>query len=249
MPDIHIVEDDKLTAAAADFIADRARRAIAERGWFTLVLAGGGTPKPVYQRLANEPYRNGIDWRRVEIYFGDERCVGPDDPSSNWRMARTALGRDLPIPEASYHRMRGEDSPDDAAASYQAMLASRLGGNPDAGPPVWGFDLVVLGMGDNGHTASLFPGLGAVTEARKWVMAQYVEVAGMWRLTLTPVIINASRCVLFLVAGAGKAEMLARVLDGPRDPVVLPSQAIAPTAGELHWLLDTAAAMRLKPAA
>ena len=249
MPDIHIVAADALTGAAADFVADRARRAIAERGRFTFALAGGGTPKPVYERLATEPYLSGIDWRHVEIFFGDERCVAPDDPNSNWRMARMALGHRLPIAEANYHRMRGENSPDEAAASYEAMLASRFGGDPNDGPPMQGFDLVVLGMGDNGHTASLFPGLAAVTEQKRWVMAQYVEVAGMWRLTLTPVVINAARCVLFLVAGAGKADMLARVLDGPREPVVLPSQAIAPTAGELHWLLDTAAAARLRSAA
>lgn len=237
MATIRVVANDALTSAAADFIAAQAQNAIAERGRFTIALSGGGTPKPVYELLATEPYRTRIDWQRVEVFFGDERCVAPDSPDSNWHMARTAFGNHLPIPEANWHRMRGEDLPDTAAADYEAVLTRRLGGES--------LDLVLLGLGDNGHTASLFPGLAAVSEARKRVMAQYVEVAGMWRLTMTPVAINAARCVLFLVGGAGKADMVARVLEGPHDPVVLPSQAIAPADGDLHWLVDAAAAARL----
>ncbi len=238
MVNVRIVANDALTSTAADFIAAQAQNAIAERGRFTIALSGGGTPKPVYELMATEPYRTRIDWQRVEVFFGDERCVPPESPDSNWHMARTAFGDRLPIQDTNWHRMRGEDLPDNAASDYEAILASRLGSE--------GLDLVLLGLGDNGHTASLFPGLAAVTETAKRVMAQYVEVAGMWRLTLTPVAINAARCVLFLVGGANKSVMVARVLEGPPDPVVLPSQAIAPANGELHWLVDTAAGSRLK---
>ena len=243
MTHIHVLADEtSLIVAAADFIRDRARQAIAERGRFTIALAGGGTPKPVYERLATDPYLSDIEWQKVEIFFGDERCVAPDNPNSNWHMALTAFGKQLPIPDANYRRMHGEDPPEKAAQHYEDLLVRRFDGHLLAR----GFDLVVLGMGDNGHTASLFPGLAAVTETSRWVMAQYVERVGMWRLTLTPVVINAAHCVMFLVAGEGKAAMVARVLEGPRQPVVLPSQAIVPTNGELHWLLDAAAAAQLK---
>lgn len=243
MSHIQIVADGTaLTIAAADFIRDRALLAIAERGRFTIALAGGSTPKPIYERLSQPPYSTDIDWAKVEVFFGDERCVPPDNPNSNWHMALAALGKDLTIPNTSYHRMRGEDPPEDAAKKYEALLADRFAANDR-------LDLVLLGMGDNGHTASLFPGLPAITETTRRVMAQYVEVAGMWRLTLTPVAINAARGVLFLVAGPAKAEMLARVLEGPPDPIVLPSQTIAPTSGDLHWLVDAAAAAQLKATA
>jgi 6-phosphogluconolactonase len=182
----------------------------------------------------------------VQVFFGDERGVPPDDPRSNYHMVRTALLERVPLPAANIHRIRGEEDPERAAADYAATLQRTFGGDAAAGgPPPEGFDLILLGMGDNGHTASLFPGLAAVTERRRWVMALYVEVAGLWRITLTPVIINAARKTAFLVAGAPKAEMLHRVLEGPYQPVVLPSQIVKPTSGELHWLVDAPAAARL----
>ncbi len=241
---------DSLVVGAADLIADLAVRGIAERGRFTIALAGGNTPKPIYARLATPGYAERIDWTKVEIFFGDERCVPPEDPRSNYQMARAALCDHVPIPPANIHRMRGEETPEQAALSYAAELQACFGGNASAGgPPPDGFDLVLLGMGDNGHTASIFPGLAAVTERSRWVMAQYVEVMGMWRVTLTPVVINAARNVAFLVSGADKAEMLHRVLEGPYDPVVLPAQVIRPTGGEVHWLVERSAAARLLQAA
>ncbi len=240
-------DKDSLISGAADFIAEAAVQAIEARGRFTLALSGGHTPRPVYARLATAPYRDRIDWSKVQVFFGDERCVPPDDPQSNYLMVKTALFDQVPLPEANIHRLRGEDDPEQAAAAYARELQRTFGGDAAAGgPPPEGCDLILLGMGDNGHTASLFPGLAVVTETKRWVMAQYVEVVGMWRLTLTPVVINAARRVVFLVAGAPKAEMLHKVLEGPYQPVVLPSQIIKPTQGELHWLLDEPAAARLR---
>jgi 6-phosphogluconolactonase len=152
----------------------------------------------------------------------------------------------VPLPPENIYRIRGEDAPEKAAADYTDVLQNTFGGDQIAGPPTEGFDLVLLGMGDNGHTASLFPGLVKVMETFRWVMALYVEVVGMWRVTMTPVVINAARQVAFLVSGANKADMLQRVLEGPYQPVVLPSQIIKPGSGELHWLVDEPAAAKLR---
>lgn len=248
MPKVTVYPDDaSLIKAAADLIIESAAQAITARGRFTLALSGGSTPRPVYARLATADYRERIDWSKVQIFFGDERCVPPEDPQSNYRMVRTALLDQVPIPPGNIHRIRGEDAPEKAAAGYTDVLQHTFGGNTViGGPPPEGFDLILLGMGDNGHTGSLFPGLAAVTETVRWVVALYIEVVGMWRVTLTPVIINAARQVAFLVSGAEKAAMLQRVLEGPYQPVVLPSQIIKPVAGELLWLLDAPAAANLR---
>jgi 6-phosphogluconolactonase len=237
--DVAVHEDAAaLTVGAAAYVAARAAEAIAERGRFSLVLSGGSTPRPIYERLAETA---GIDWARVDIFFGDERCVPPDDPRSNTHMARAAMLDRISIPPANIHRIRGEEAPDDAAVSYADELRRTLGGDGR-------FDLVLLGLGDNGHTASLFPGLAAVTEDVRPVAASYVEVMGMWRVTLTPPAINGARDVAFVVAGGGKAEVLHRVLQGPQQKIVLPAQAIRPTHGTLIWLVDAAAAADLRPA-
>ncbi len=237
-----VVYPDKasLVAGAASLIIESGTRAIAERGRFTIALSGGGTPRPVYARLAEAESGQALDWSKVFIFFGDERCVPPSDPGSNFLMAKTVLLDHVPLPPANIFRIRGEDVPEKAAADYEEALR-RFFGETGAG-----FDLVLLGMGENGHTASLFPGLAAVTETRRRVVASYVEVAGMWRITMTPVVINAARQVVFLLSGAGKAEIVRSVLEGPLEPVVLPAQAVRPVSGELRWLLDRPAAARLK---
>jgi 6-phosphogluconolactonase len=239
MFDVTVHEDNAaLVSGTAEYIAARATAAIAARGRATLVLSGGSTPGPIYERLATI---GGIDWGRVHVFFSDERCVPPDDTRSNYHMARVTLLDRVAIPPANIHRIAGEDEPDDAAAAYADDLRRALGEDLR-------FDLVLLGLGDNGHTASLFPGLAAVTEAVRTVAASYVEVVEMWRITLTPPAINAARNVAFLVAGAAKANALHRVLQGRRQPLVVPAQAIQPTDGHLVWLIDAAAATSLKPA-
>jgi len=240
-------DNESLISGAADFIIESAAQAIAARGRFTLALSGGDTPRPAYARLATAGYRDRIDWSKVRIFFGDERCVPPDDPRSNYFMVRAALLDSVPLSLGNIYRIRGEEVPEKAASDYSDALQRTFGGDTvTGGPPPEGFDLILLGMGENGHTASLFPGLAAVSETVQWVMALYVEVVGMWRVTMTPVIINAARQVVFLVSGAKKAEMLQQVLEGPYQPIVLPSQIVKPVSGELHWLLDQPAAAKLR---
>lgn len=226
-----------LMRAAAEQFAGNAARATAARGRFSVALSGGSTPADLYALLATDAFAGRVDWSRVQVYWGDERCVAPDHPQSNYRMAEQRLLSRVPLPPANVHRIRGEIDPKRAAAEYEELLRREIGSH--------GFDLVLLGMGDNGHTASLFPGLPGVTEAARWVLAQYVEVVSMWRITLTPVAINAAAQVTFLVAGSEKAERLREVLEGPAQPEVLPSQAIRPAPGQLTWLVDAAAAARL----
>jgi len=232
---------EAVTVATAEAIVAAASEAIAARGRFLLVLSGGSTPRALYELLATPTYAARIDWKRTEVFWGDERCVPPDDRSSNYRMAREALLDRIPISPEAIHRMRGEDPPEAAAAAYEADLRKVFA----AGAPR--FDVVLLGMGDNGHTASLFPHLTAVRETSRWVVAEYVGEVSMWRLTLTPPALNAAARVLFVVVGADKAGMLSRVLQGPRDLDLLPAQVIAPATGVLTWVVDTAAAANLTP--
>ncbi|HEV7733348.1 MAG TPA: 6-phosphogluconolactonase [Candidatus Binatia bacterium] len=240
MPEVEVCADgDALMTAAAETVVRAAAEAIEESGRFTLALSGGTTPKRLFQLLATPGYAARIDWAHVYACFGDERCVPPNDPASNYRMAREALLDRVPIPPEQVLRMRGEDDPVTAAADYERALREVVGNRTR-------LDLVLLGMGDNGHTASLFPGMTAVHEHTRWVVAEHIPEVGMWRITLTPAAINAAAEVVFLVSGAGKAPILARVLEGPRQPDVLPSQVVAPTNGTLRWLVDAAAAAQLK---
>jgi 6-phosphogluconolactonase len=237
-PEITVFPDKAaFIAGAAAFMVERAVEALAERGHWTVALAGGGTPRPIYARLAEAGYAQRIDWNRVHVFFGDERCVPPDDPRSNYRMAHEALLDHVPLPPGNVHRVRGEDDPALAALAYEQAIQRLF---RTMAPPA--FDLICLGMGDNGHTASLFPGTASLREQTRWVAPQYVEVMQTWRVTMTTPLLNAARHVAFFVEGAGKAEMLQRVLHGPYDPDVLPAQMIQPVSGQLHWLVDAAAA-------
>ena len=226
---------------AAAFIAGQAVASIAARGRFTLALSGGSTPRPVYARLAAVDHDDRIDWGKVHVFFSDERCVPPEDAASNYRMAREALFDHVPLPPGNVHRMRGEDDPTQAAVAYEQELRALF-----SAAPTPAFDLICLGMGDDGHTASLFPGTAALRERERWVVAQYVAVAVAWRVTFTAPLINAARYVAFLVEGAGKSETLWRVLEGPYQPDVLPSQLIQPVSGQAHWILDAAAAAKIQ---
>ena len=243
-----LASTDALMQTAAECFVSAADAAIRSHGRFVVALAGGSTPKKLYAGLATAAYAQRIDWARAHVFWGDERCVPPDDPRSNYRMTRETLLDHVPLPAANIHRIRGEDPPASAASAYERELRTVFA-TPDGPPrvaPGARFDLILLGMGDNGHTASLFPGLAAVHETQRWVLAEYVAEVSMWRVTLTPVVINAAPQVLFLVTGGDKAPMLQRVLEGPHQPGTLPAQAVAPSHGQLRWLVDTAAAANLK---
>jgi 6-phosphogluconolactonase len=247
-PDIEVLPDqDRLMRAAADHVVDAAAKAIASSGRFVVALAGGSTPKALYRLLATEPYASHVSWPQVHVGWGDERCLPPDDPASNYRMAREALLDHVPVLQPHVHRIRGEDPPGDAAAAYESELRDLFPVDERSSPTAAAscFDLVLLGMGDDGHTASIFPGMAAIRESRRWVEAVHVPAVAMWRVTLTPMAINVASQVIFLVSGSDKAAMLSQVLEGPRQFDALPAQAIAPISGKLRWLVDVAAAAQL----
>jgi 6-phosphogluconolactonase len=231
-----------LADAAARHIVESGQAAIDARGAFSIALSGGSTPRELHLRLAGPPLASQIDWPRVHVFFGDERCVPPDDAQSNYHMAFETLLSRVPIPASQVHRMRGEISPGEAASEYEAELRAYFGDDPPR------LDVILLGMGDNGHTASLFPGLTAVHEQQRWTVAEYVAEVSMWRITLTPVVLNLAREATFLVAGAAKASMLRQVLEGPFAPDERPAQIVRPSPGEVIWLVDAAAASELSPA-
>lgn len=206
-----IVAPDPIDRVAIDFVAE-CRAAVAHRQRFAVALAGGQTPRALYGRLSNTPIRDQVPWPSVEVFLGDERAVPPDHPESNWRMAYEELLGRVPIPPGNLHRPVGEH-PDagSAADGYSRVLASRLPHAPN-GVPV--FDLVLLGMGEDGHTASLFPGTAALDVENRWCVANWVEALGVWRLTVTFPVLRAARQVWVLVTGENKAEQLAQVLSG-----------------------------------
>jgi 6-phosphogluconolactonase len=239
--------------AAEDFVT-LAGQAIKGRGRFTVALAGGSTPERLYQLLAEPPFRDQVDWPKVEFFWGDERAVAPDHDKSNYRMANAALLSKIKPPAGHVHRMQAERADrDKAAAEYQEEIARVFGVPADGEPPV--FDLILLGMGPDGHTLSLFPQSPAMKEEKRWIVANYVAkfdkpepTMPANRVTMTFRIANRCRVAMFLVAGADKTDMLVRVLEGPPDPENLPSQRIQPVSGELIWLLDEKAAAGLKRA-
>ena len=228
-------------AAAGRFVA-AAGDAIASRGQFIVALSGGSTPRDTYLRLGTGALVSQVMWSRVQVLWGDERCVPPHDVESNYRMARETLLDRVPVPAENVHRIHGEDDPATAAGVYETTLRALV--RTSAGARI---DLVLLGLGEDGHTASLFPGSAAVHEQTRWVMAARAAAASMWRITLTPAVINAAVEVLFLVSGGAKAGILRRVLEGPRLPLELPAQAIAPSNGRVRWCVDAAAAADLTP--
>lgn len=236
---------ESLAQQAATYIAHTIAAAVAERGGCTLALSGGSTPRRTHELLAAPPLRDGIPWEALQVFWGDERCVPPDHPDSNYRMAREAMLAHLPIPAVHVHRMEAERPDLDAAArDYEAAIAGLFGVSRTAEPPA--LDLVLLGMGPDGHTASLFPHTKALDETTRWVVPNSVPQLHTTRMTMTRPILNRAREVLFLVAGGDKAERLVEVLTGPSDPKRLPSQSIQPD-GPLVWFVDGAAAERLPP--
>jgi 6-phosphogluconolactonase len=240
--DLRVFADGaELARAAAEEFTHLAEEAIRARGRFSVALSGGSTPRRLFALLADpkEPFRDRIDWRAVHLFWGDERHVPPDHPESNFRMAREALLDRAEIPAENVHRVRGEEHDAARAASlYEEELRSFFRGAPR-------FDLVLLGLGADAHTASLFPGTAAVHEHERWVVAPWVEKLGTFRITLTPAVFDRAAAVIFLVQGPEKAGALRAVLAAERDPDQLPAQAVRPLDGEILWLVDRAAASGL----
>lgn len=229
-----------LARGLADAFVSSAQDAIEKRGSFAVALAGGTTPKAAYALLGGEPYSSRVGWPRVQIFFGDERCVPPGDADSNYNMARTAFLSSVAIPPDNVHRIRGEDDPSEAAAGYAETLIAFLGDDPR-------FDLIVLGMGPDGHTASLFPGSDPRTDEAQLVRAVWVEKMQTHRITLTPAVINRARRVIIATEGSAKAGMLRTVRGNVYDPVRYPVQIVAPGSGDLEWYVDREAAEEKGP--
>lgn len=246
-PNVRVLADaEQLSRAAAEDFIRIAADTVAERRRFTVVLSGGSTPRRLYEVLAEPSFYPRVEWHKVEFFWGDERTVPPNHAESNYRMAAKALLNRLAVSKTQTHRMPAERRDlEGAAREYQTDIARVLGVNPDGNPPR--FDLVLLGMGADGHIASLFPYTEALREPARWVIANYVPQLNSHRLTLTTRIINRARHILFLIAGRDKAAPLAEVLEGPRDPDRLPAQFIRPVNGDVTWLVDELAANQLSP--
>ena len=232
---------DTLSHEAAQYIVRIASESIVTRGRFTIALSGGTTPRTLYGLLGGEPYLSQIDWALVHIFWSDERCVPPDSPDSNYHMAHEVLLSQIPIPAQQVHYMPA-DQPDRYAASqaYAEEMQRTFGTN---GIP--SFDLIQLGMGPEGHTASLFPHQASLHEQQRLVIPVSVPKPPPDRLTFTPPVLNAARNVLFLVTGADKADALHAVLEGPYQPDEYPAQIVRPPHGEVVWMLDTAVAQNI----
>ncbi len=230
---------ESLSQAASALVVEEANRAVAARGRFCVALSGGSTPKRTYELLAGMPFKEQAPWHRMHILWGDERCVPLDDPRSNARMAKEAWLDHVPIPESQIHPMYCTGAPEEAARQYEAHLRQFFAGRRPR------LDLVLLGLGDNGHTASLFPGTPVLKETVRWVAEVYVAEQDLYRVTLTAPLINQAALVAFLVAGEAKAGVLKEILHGPRDPDRLPAQLIQPESGELLWLTDLKAAAQV----
>ena len=234
---VHETPEELAEAAARAFVA-RAEGAINGRGRFAVALAGGSTPEATYGALSRD-YADKLDWGRVHVFFGDERTVPPEHEDSNYRMVHeTLLSR---VPVGSVHRMRGELPPTQAAAAYEEELREFFGASD--GPP--SLDLILLGIGEDGHTASLFPETSALEIHDRWVVANPVLKLETTRLTLTVPVINCARSVNFLVAGEGKAEALKQILEGDADPQQYPAKLVRPIGGSV-WMVDRAAARLLQ---
>jgi 6-phosphogluconolactonase len=232
----------EVAKAAAQLFTDAVVNAASARGVARVAISGGTTPKAMFALLAAEPFASQVPWDKLDLFWVDERCVPPDHADSNYRMTKEALLSKVPLSVDRIHRMEGELAPEVAAARYESTIrnAFRLEG---AQTPT--FDLILLGMGDDGHTASLFPHTEGLNDLTHIVIANHVPQKDTWRITLTSPVINQGREVAFLIEGAAKAQVLHDVLLGPFQPDTYPSQIIRPASGRLTLLLDSAAAAKL----
>jgi 6-phosphogluconolactonase len=240
---IYPTAEDVINKTANLFISSAAD-AINQYGVFSAALSGGSTPSPLYEFLARDSSADALDWNQIHFYWSDERPVPADHPDSNFRQAYHSLLKPRLIPPENIHRIAGELDPKIAAQTYQQEIASGFNETPPR------FNLILLGMGADGHTASLFPGTKAVLnpQQNEWVTANHVPQHSSWRITFTPELINAAEQVIFLVTGKTKAEILLKVLEGPYLPEQYPSQLIKPSSGNLAWLIDQEAGRLLADA-
>jgi 6-phosphogluconolactonase len=237
---IRIFNDlESLSLATAERFSELANKAVASQGRFSVALSGGHTPQRLYEILAKQPFQDKVPWESIHIFWGDERCVPPNDPRSNILMAHKILLDQVPIPNIHIHPIRGHLPPALAAIDYENELRDFFGELP----PI--FDLILLGLGDNAHTASLFPHTSALDETERWVSEVYVAEQKLFRVTLTVPVINQARDVIFLVSGAEKASALQSVLEGAYHPHKYPAQLIHPNGMHPIWLVDKAAAHKL----
>lgn len=238
---IRLFEDrEALARGAAALFEDQAKKAVAAHGRFSVLLAGGETPRRTYQLLAKEPFLSRIPWGNVDFFWGDERCVASDDPRSNLMMARTALLDHIPVRPEQIHPILCQGSPRQAADSYRTELEKIFAAQPPR------FDLALLGLGEDGHTASLLPGSEALNEQLRWTAVTRRSSEEFWRVTLTAPLINQAAMVLFLVSGSAKAGVLGEILNGsPAQQLRYPAQLIQPLSGELLWYADREAASML----
>lgn len=238
---------EDMAFASAKLFAKKVEEAVATRGIARIAISGGSTPQATFKILADpsQPFLSTVPWDKLYLYWVDERCVPPTDPESNYGVCKELLLDKVPLPSENVFRMEGELDPEEAAAKYESYLRNSMKLEGAESPA---FDLVVLGMGDDGHTASLFPHTAALDAIGQLVVANHVPQKDTWRITLTWWVINHAREVAFEMEGPKKTDVLAEVLTGPRDPERLPSQLIRPTNGKLLFLLDEVAAAKLPPA-
>lgn len=232
-------DSNELSKNAADWLVKNIADVLTRQDRFTIALSGGSTPKKLFELLASDAYHNKIDWRRLHFFWGDERFVPFEDDRNNAKMAFEELLNKVPVNKAQVHIMPTEMEPAEAVASYEKILHAYFDARPVS------LDLVMLGLGDDGHTLSLFPGYEVVHENQKWVAAFYLKEQSMYRITLTKAIVNTASQIIFLVAGGSKANAVKEVIKGKPDADRYPAQVIRPNHDELYWFLDEAAAAGL----
>ncbi len=232
---------EQINGALAQFILSTAQESVARNGRFTIALTGGSSPKKLYELLTGAPYKDELPWQQTYVFWGDERFVPPTDDRYNAKMAYETLLNHVPVPGNQIFPMPYSDREKPAliAQQYEELLHKHFGSNPPQ------FDMILLGMGDDGHTASLFPHTPVLEEKQRWVSEVYHTGQQMYRITLTAPLINQARKVAFLLFGVSKADVLHQVLEGNYQPQHLPTQLIKPASGEAHWFMDEAAASKL----
>jgi 6-phosphogluconolactonase len=242
--ELHIYKDyNELITAFAEWLIAYIDSTLQKQDRFTIALSGGSTPQQLHTLLASSPYKEKIAWSKLHVFWGDERFVPFEDDRNNAKMAFDTLLDHVPVPKEQIHIMRTDIQPETSAEEYEKILARYF---PVTIPPVTTFDLVLLGMGDDGHTLSLFPGTHVMHIEDKMVTSLFLKQQDMYRITLTAPVVNRAACVAFLISGAGKAVALKEVIEGDYEPYLYPSQVIKPKNGELYWFLDKAAAANLE---